>query len=163
MKQFDLPSSIGALLRCRNELRDHYARILKEQPGNPELSLTFDGKLVGDIGEALAVEIYGIRLVQDKSNPGIDGYTPDGKTSVQVKATGTGRGPAFRNTEIRADHLLFFDLDFENLKATVVFNGPEDYAFSRLPMGFRGQRSLSRKQIERAELEVPKGSKLAPV
>jgi hypothetical protein len=64
------------------------------------------------------------RVVETRSAEGVDGYAPDGRT-VQVKATGTGRGPAFRCTEICADHLRFFDLDIERLAIAVLFNGPE--------------------------------------
>lgn len=117
------------------------------------LKFTLDGNLVGDIGEALAVELFGIKLVNTASTKGIDGATPDGKT-VQVKATGTGRGPAFRQTETRADYLLFFQLDFDEARGTVIFNGPEHYATSRLPREFVGQRMLSAKQIRDADLQV---------
>ncbi len=62
---------------------------------------------------------------------------------MQVKATGTARGPAFRLSETRADHLLFFDLDFEAACGTVVFNGPEHVATRTLPETFDNQRMVS--------------------
>jgi hypothetical protein len=120
---FPLPPAIASLIAARNALRSHYREILVARGSTLELSFTLDGNLVGDIGEALSVELFGIRLVDAKSVVGIDGYTPDGRT-VQVKATGRGRGPAFRFTETRADHLLFFDLDFEG--AVFLRRGPPD-------------------------------------
>lgn len=160
METFDLPPAIADLVHARNNLKAHYMEILKSQDHKAELQFTLDGNLVGDIGEAIAVELFGIELVTTKSTQGIDGFAPDKKTSVQIKATGTGRGPAFRNTELHADHLLFFQLDFERAKGLVVFNGPERYARSLLKPGFSGQRSLTNGQIRKAALSVKPDEKL---
>ncbi|MFO1241571.1 MAG: hypothetical protein U1E64_14635 [Sphingomonadaceae bacterium] len=159
MNVFPLPPAIADLLAARNKVRDHYQRVHRQQGGSVELRFTLDGNLVGDIGEAIAVEMFGIRLVETKSTEGIDGYAPDGRT-VQVKATGTGRGPAFRCTETRADHLLFFDLDFSSATGNVVYNGPEHYVISYLPQKFEGQRMVSKKQIRDADAEVHPAERL---
>jgi len=66
--------------------------------------------LVGDIGEAVAAELFGVKL-SARDGTGIDGHAPDGR-SVQVKASGSNRGPAFRVVDTRADHLLFLSFDF---------------------------------------------------
>jgi hypothetical protein len=163
MLTFDLPPSIATLIEARNAVRDHYRDRLQAQGATAELKFTLDGNLVGDLGEALAAELFGIRLVDTKSTVGIDGYAPDGVTTVQVKATGTGRGPAFRQTETRADHLLFFDLDFETATGTIVFNGPEHYAVKMLPEQFDSQRSLTRNQIRLADTMVREGERLRRV
>jgi hypothetical protein len=128
METFALPAAIAELIAARNSLRKHYREVLRHRGSGVQLKFTLDGNLVGDLGEAIAVELFGIRLVETKSTEGIDGYAPDGRTTVQIKASGTGRGPAFRQTETRADHLLFFDLDFEKATGTVVYNGPEHIA-----------------------------------
>lgn len=141
-------------------MRKYYRAILAAQRADADLSFTLDGNLVGDIGEAIAVELFGIRLVERKSYEGIDGFAPDGTTTVQVKATGTKRGPAFRQTETRADHLLFFDLDFERQCGEIVFNGPEHLAVAKLPPTFSGQRSLTPGQIRAADLTVPADQRL---
>lgn len=142
MNQFALPPAIADLVAARNRLRRHY-----ESSG---LSFTLDGNL---IREAIAAELFGIRLVPARSTQGIDGYAPDGR-SVQVKATGSARGPAFRLIETKADHLLFFDLDLEQALGTVGYNGPEAIATRSLPTHFQGQRSLTRAQIRAADLQV---------
>lgn len=149
MTTFVLPPDIAELIAARNKVRDHYAAKLQAFGSTVELSFTLDGNLIGDLGEALAVDLFGIRLVETKSHEAIDGFAPDGR-SVQVKATGTGRGPAFRQTETRADHLLFLDLDLERAVGEVVYNGPEHYAVAMLPTVFSGQRSLTRGQIRAA-------------
>jgi hypothetical protein len=152
--EFDLPPAIAELVAARNKLRDHYASV--------GLDFTLDGNLVGDLGEAIAAELFGIELVPARSTQGIDGYAPDRRT-VQIKATGTGRGPAFRLVETRADHLLFFDLDFERAKGVVVFNGPEHIATAALPKQFTGQRSLTRVQIRAADARVLPEQRLLPL
>ena len=160
MTIFSLPPQIRELVEARNRLREHYRSVLESQRADATLSFTLDGNLVGDIGEAIAVELFGIRLVEQKSYEGIDGFAPDGRTTVQVKATGTKRGPAFRQTETRADHLLFFDLDFEKLSGEVVFNGPEHLAVAKLPPTFSGQRSLTPGQIRAVDLMVQTDQRL---
>lgn len=159
MTSFPLPTAIADLIAARNKVREHYQAALRAQGSSVELKFTLDGNLVGDIGEAIAAELFGVTLVETKSTEGIDGYAPNGRT-VQVKATGTGRGPAFRCTETRADHLLFFDLDFESATGQVIYNGPEHYAVSLLPQQFSGQRSLSRQQIRKAALSVDEQERL---
>lgn len=94
---FDLPPVIEPLVASRSALRRHY--------GHPDLKFTFDGNLVGDIGEAIAIELFGLTLTE-RCREGFDGLV--GTRTVQVKATGTARGPAFRKVETEADHLLFF-------------------------------------------------------
>lgn len=160
MGTFKLPAQMAVLIEARNNLRDHYQTVLRKQGSDVNLKFTLDGNLVGDIGEAIAVELFGIRLVETKSVEGIDGYTSDGSRTVQIKATGTGRGPAFRNTETRADLLLFFDLDFEKACGTVVYNGPEHYAVQKLPRNFVGQRSLTAIQIRSADDLIPEEERI---
>lgn len=162
MQTFSLPPAIKELVTARNKVRDHYKHVLLATGGTAQLHFTLDGNLVGDIGEAIAVELFGIRLVETKSTAGIDGYAPDGRT-VQIKATGTGRGPAFRQTETRADHLLFFDLNLEAMKGMVVFNGPEHLAIIKLPTVFSGQRSLTAGQIRAADQDVKEADRLPRV
>jgi hypothetical protein len=149
--EFELPPAIADLVKARNHLRQHYVAA--------GLKFTLDGNLVGDLGEAIAAELFSIKLVPARSTEGIDGHAPDGRT-VQVKATGTGRGPAFRLVETRADHLLFFELDFERAKGLVVFNGPEHLAIRLLPKVFKNQRSLTRLQIRAADAHVAPGDRL---
>ena len=139
--EFDLPDVITGLLGARNRLRDHYH--------SAGLEFTLDGNLVGDIGEAVAAELFGIQL-SARNGTGIDGHALDGR-SVQVKASGRGRGPAFRMVDKRADHLLFFSFDFEACKGVVTFNGPEHVAIALLPSSWIGQRSLTLAQVRRAD------------
>jgi len=54
-------------------VRDHYQQILGSQGSDARLEFTLDGNLVGDIGEALAAQLFGIRLVHAKATEGIDG------------------------------------------------------------------------------------------
>jgi hypothetical protein len=151
MHRFDLPPAIADLVAARNRLRDHYK--------NVGLKFTLDGNLVGDLGEAIAAELFGIKLVDARSTVGIDGYAPDGRT-VQVKATGVNGGPAFRLTETHADHLLFFNLDFEGAIGTVIFNGPERIATAALPVTWVGQKAVSPFQIRAADARVDPADRL---
>lgn len=139
--QFQLPPVITDLVLARNRLRNHYRAA--------NLDFTLDGNLIGDIGEAVAAELFGLKL-SPRNGTGIDGHAPDGR-SVQVKATGTNRGPAFRMVDTRADHLLFLVFDLENLKGDVVYNGPEETVIKLLPTAWVGQKTVSLSQIKRMD------------
>ncbi|SDR00237.1 hypothetical protein [Pseudovibrio sp. Tun.PSC04-5.I4] len=148
VRSFALPYAIRPLVEARAQLKLHYNKMMLDKGHCSSLKFTFDGNLVGDIGEALAVEYFGIILGKQRSKEGISGNWSDGRT-VQVKATGTNRGPAFRSIKVKADHLLFFNIDFENSAFSIVFNGPERLALECLPAVFTNQRTLSlRKTIE---------------
>lgn len=156
---FKLPKEVIALVSARDKLKVQFNSDIKDQGGEHRLKFTFDGNLVGDIGEALAVNLFGIRLVDGKSNKGIDGFTRSGKT-VQVKATGTGRGPAFSQSETQADYLLFFDLNFQKAEGTIVYNGPEKYVREILPARFPRQASLTSSQIRALDQKVRETERL---
>lgn len=159
MKQFKLPEDIAQLVIARNKVRDHYGKKLRAWGNEVELAFTLDGNLIGDLGEALAIDLFDLTLVDPKSTEAIDARAPCGRT-VQIKATGSRRGPAFRQTETTADHLLFFDLDLENLIGEVVYNGPERNVLAMLPKVFVGQRALSRAQIRAADELVGSAERL---
>lgn len=152
-RDFSLPPVVAGLVTARNKLREHFR--------SAGLKFTLDGNLVGDIGEAIAAELFGIKLVP-VNGTGIDGHAPDGR-SVQVKATGTGRGPVFRCLDVRAEHLLFFEFDFDNLSGTVIFNGPERIALAKMPEQWNGQRPVSRVQIRAADALVENEHRLLRV
>lgn len=139
-----LPAQLRPLVEARNALKARYA--------NTDLRFTFDGNLVGDLGEALAHELYGIRLTQ-RAEEGVDGHAPDGR-SVQIKASGTKRGPTFRNTRKRADHLIFFHFNYDDCEADIVYNGPESTIIELLPNTWEGQRTASIKQVRAANLAI---------
>lgn len=159
MHKFDLPDVIRLMVNARNKVRDHYWEVLGRGGHEVGLDFTLDGNLVGDIGESLAVEMFGIRLVDSKSHPGIDGYSRDGRT-VQIKATGRGLGPAFRLVETRANHLLFFDLNFDECSGTVFYNGPEQPVVATLPAAWVGQRVVSRKRLQSLQARLSEFERL---
>lgn len=147
------------MVNARNKVRDHYREVLGRGGHEVGLDFTLDGNLVGDIGESLAVEMFGIRLVDSKSHPGIDGYSRDGRT-VQIKATGRGLGPAFRPVETRANHLLFFDLNFDECSGIVFYNGPEQPVVATLPATWVGQRAVSRKRLQSLQARLSEFERL---
>lgn len=121
--EITLPAVVRKLAQAQRALRTHY--------GHPQLKFTLDGNLVGDVGEALAIEAF--RVVLSRRIKGVDGHAPNGK-SVQVKATGkANRGPSFSKGEGKADYLLFFRIDFEKGTAAVAYNGPEAPIRALLP------------------------------
>ena len=148
--RFELPPSVQKLVAARNELKEHFSEV--------DLHFTFDGNLVGDLGEAVAAELFGLKLT-GRSNEGVDGYAPDGR-SVQVKASGTKRGAAFRPVETKADHLLFFHLDYDGCYGEVIYNGPEEPVREVLPETWVGQRCVSAAAFRRLDKIVAESDRL---
>lgn len=148
--KFPLPKPILRLIDARNELKAHYS--------NVDLRFTLDGNLVGDLGEAVAADLFGLKLT-GPSNEGIDGYAPDGR-SVQVKASGTKRGAPFRLVETCAHHLLFFHFDYDNCIGEVVYNGPEEPVRQTLPSSWVGQRSVGAATFRRLDKLVSDDDRL---
>ena len=69
MDTFKLPPAIATLVDARNSVREHYETVLRSQGSNVELKFTLDGNLVGDIGEAIATELFGVKLVETTTVP----------------------------------------------------------------------------------------------
>jgi hypothetical protein len=80
---------------------------------------------------------------------------------VQIKASATARGPAFRKLETGADHLLHLLLDLRNSRGEVVFNGPEHIALGCMPASWTsGQRSIPLGKLRTANATVPPEARL---
>lgn len=146
---FELPEMVVDLVNARDRLAAYYC--------GSGRTFTFDGKLVGDLGEAIAAELFGIELAPQQA---FDGRAPDGRT-VQVKASTTGAGPAFRKQETGADHLLHFLLDLPKRRGEVAFNGPEHIALACMPASWtQGQRAIPLGKLRAANARVPPETRL---
>jgi hypothetical protein len=94
----------------------------------PELEFTLDGKIVGDIGEAIAMQQFGLSKLPGNTKTH-DLLTANGKMKVQVKATlatdpnrNVGMG---WNKEV-FDHLLVLQIKRDG-ECERVFDGPGHY------------------------------------
>ncbi|QAX29948.1 DUF6998 domain-containing protein [Leisingera sp. NJS204] len=136
----NLPEAVKTLFEARAKLEDEFA--------GSGLKFTLDGKLVGDIGEAIASRAFGLKITANNS-PGIDATIADGRT-VQIKATGDPKGAAhFRPHNTGADFLIVLLLDYKKLKAEIVYNGPEACVRTHLNenTNFASQRPVSLRQL----------------
>lgn len=123
---------------------------------------SLDGKLAGDIGEALVAEIFDLVLCERRFK-GVDAHTAIG-LSVQIKATGRmSAGPAFTPGEGRAKHLLFLRLDFTAGFAEVAYNGPEPPIRKLLPAVWTGTKAIPLVKIRAADMAVPGKCRLVRV
>lgn len=154
MTTFQMSRAVKDFVKAHRRLRKHY-----EQTG---LDFTLDGKLVGDLAEALAADLFGLTLCE-KRTAGVDCHTKGGK-SVQVKATGLERkGPAFTPGEGRADYLIFLRLNFENGTGTIAYNSPEAPIRQLLPVGFTGTKRVSLVKVLEADKHVSRSDRLRRV
>ena len=105
----EIKSAITELLGIVKRLKNKY----------PYKEFTLDGRLVGDIGEVLAEQIYDIKLYE-KINPRYDGISSTGR-KVQIKAT-------MKNAlTFPADHVPEYYVGIrilENGEIEEIYNGP---------------------------------------
>lgn len=148
------PEVVRALSNAQKALARHYS--------STGLKFTLDGRLVGDIAEALALEYFDLML-PEKRTGGVDALTKLGKKTVQVKATGKEKsGPAFTPGEGFADYLLFFRIDFDANTASVAYNGPEAPVRALLPKRWVGTKVIPLADIRELAKEVVNEEALLP-
>jgi hypothetical protein len=148
-----LPEVIKDLWIAQQALAKHYA--------GTGLKFTLDGRLVGDIAEALALDHFDLQLPLKRTG-GVDALTRSGKT-VQVKATGNPKsGPAFTPGKGSAEYLLFFAIDFQENTASVIYNGPEASVRALLPAeGWSGTKVLPLPEMVRLAKAVAPSDRIA--
>ena len=121
---FPLPAAMRHLWEAQQEIVRHY--------GWTKLKFTLDGRLVGDLAEAIALEHFDLEPCA-KRTKGVDALVAGTTRTVQVKASGNGSGPTFSKGSGKADYLLFLRLDFAGGSAAVEYNGPEAPIRALLP------------------------------
>jgi hypothetical protein len=133
--EFMLPDAVRAIAHATQSLRECYR--------SSGLNFTPDGKFVGDLGEAIAADMFGIKLQQGK---GIDGYCGD--IPVQIKTTGRPNGgAAFRSiddTHPKNTQLIVYFIDWEKGIGELIYNGTEVLV---RPDCKGGQREASRHKL----------------
>lgn len=134
MTTHKLPEEIRALIHARNLLRKRY-----EHYG---LRFTLDGNLVGDLGEAVAAELFELKLVDTRAFKAIDAFDAENR-SVQIKATGRGNAFVFTHSDLCAERLIALVFNYEKEEIEVVYDGEYRAAVSRLPPTWTGQKSVS--------------------
>lgn len=111
---------IKILFKTINKLKENYKHHKK--------NFTLDGKLVGDIGEVLVAEHYGLTLYGDNT-PVYDGYvTEDESKKVQIKASFKGNSYFPYGEDKIPDYFLAIKI-LENGELEELFNGPGKYVF----------------------------------
>lgn len=137
------------LYEARNELRQLHS----------DLKFTLDGNLVGDIGEAIAQEHFGLEPLPANTK-GHDFRAADGRL-VQVKTTQKQKGQVGLGLNKHSfEHLIVLQLT-ESGNYGVLYDGPgslidEARAHKKTP-------SLSVKQLQQLQEQVPDTERLTPL
>lgn len=160
---YDLPTAVKAVAEARNKLRAQY-RHHKLRNGK-YLEFTPDGKFVGDLGEAIAAELFDLVLDPGKH---VDGYTKCAeRRSVQVKATGRQKGTfQFRKSDYadhRKVHLIAIRIDWDSCKYEVVYNGPESKVRPIWKPSESQAKDVTLGQMIKAQQTVPESLMLQPI
>jgi len=148
--------ALKSLLRGRDNLRNAYRDHLKktDKAGKKsEMTFALDGRLVGDIGELIAAEVFCLELLGTKSTK-VDAKTTSGpKRKVQVKATFHEDGLTIKHG---GDY--FIGLQFNDKgKFRLIYNGPAApvmrYLKAPASKGKKG-RAHAGKRLESITLEA---------
>lgn len=144
----DVQAALKLIVDGRNQMRavhrthmgDHGDSVSQEK-----MSFAIDGRMVGDLGQLIAEQIFAIRLCPQ---PKIDAMSTDGpERRVQVKTTFLDTSLQMKNGD---DHLIAMQLH-EDGKYRVLFNGPAQPALDYLkaPKDHKGGgRKKAGKQLE---------------
>lgn len=147
----NIGDTIKRLYAARNELRKAFS----------ELPFTLDGRLIGDIGEAIAIADFGLEKLKEGTKLH-DFKTSDGKL-VQVKTTQQheeGKGVGLGLKKESFDHLIVIQLSEEGTY-TILFDGPGKYVDeARLR---RSSPSLTVSQLRRLNREVKADERIIKV
>jgi hypothetical protein len=123
----EMSSKIGdalkALLRGQKQLRDAYQSHLAASTtgqSSPQMTFALDGRLVGDIGELIAAEVFQLDLL-GTSTRNVDAITSDRtQRKVQIKATFQEDGLSIKHG---ADYFIGLQLNNSG-QFRVAYNGP---------------------------------------
>jgi hypothetical protein len=139
MQRVILPKPVGALYRAIEELQKTYGR-----------KFTLDGHVLGSIGEVIAKEALGFKLLP-MSTRAHDAHC-NIRGAVQIKITG-GRSIAMRQN---CNHLLVFKILSPD-EAEIIYDGPGDPVWKAAgKMQSNGQRTVSLSKLQGLMTAAPR-------
>lgn len=148
---------ISQILAITELLRNQYGR-----------NFTLDGKLVGDIGEVLAAENYGLTLLPENNNTH-DGTEDISGRLVQIKSSFSNRSYFPCNTEHIPDYFIAIMINNDGTFVEL-FNGPGHYIYENyiLARGLtanprRYLYTLSGNILQTLKINVPDNEKILKV
>ena len=138
------------MTRAAALVRELYAIQKRLREAFPGRRFSLDGKLVGDLGEVIAAERYGLELVDNTSTKGHDAIrvgTDGSRNRVEVKATqvGTDRPViAFSPTVLDdpPDELIVLVIQLDGT-VEEAYNGPASLILAELRGSGDQQRKIS--------------------
>lgn len=140
--------ALKILYDARNALRKHF----------PGLSFTLDGRMVGDVGEAIATRQWGFIPLPSNSKTH-DVMTASG-LKVQIKTTQqttNGKGVGLGLAKRSFCHLIVIQIH-EDATYNVLYDGPGSYIDQK--RAGKKSASLTVKQLRELNTEVPAKEKI---
>lgn len=144
----DVQAALKLIVDGRNQMRAVHCTHMDDHGDSvsqDKMTFAIDGRMVGDLGQLIAEQIFAIRLCPQ---PKIDAVsTQDPARRVQVKATFLNTSLQMKNGD---DHIIAMQLH-EDGKYRVLYNGPAQPALDYLkaPKDYRGGgRKMAGRQLE---------------
>lgn len=147
---------IKELLAITQKLRDKYIHLNKQ--------FSLDGKLVGDIGEVLAAEKYGLKLLEENAEVHDAKEISTGRM-VQIKSTFKGNS-YFPYGDKRTPNYFLCIKIHENGEIEELFNGPGKFILDKyiIPQNKRPYKELyyhlSGNKLKELNSKVPDSEKI---
>ncbi len=148
---------IKELLAITQKLKEKYIHLNKK--------FSLDGKLVGDIGEVLAAEKYGIELYSENTRVH-DGFEISSGKRVQIKAS--FKGYCYFPFNNIPDYFLAINL-LETGEIEEMYNGSGQYLLDNyiIPKGLKAYNNtfytLSRGMLEKLNVQIDANEKIQRV
>ncbi|MFC2135316.1 DUF6998 domain-containing protein [Bacteroidota bacterium] len=151
IKTLNIGPVIKQLYDARNQLRKRF----------PEFSFTLYGKLVGDIGEAIAIHEFGFEKLKSGTKRH-DCVTSDNK-KVQIKTTQQSKSSAtvgLGNKKQKFQYLIVLQIS-EDGKYNILYDGPGKYI--NKAWKYKKSPQLSISQLKCLNDQVKKSERLVKV
>jgi hypothetical protein len=144
-------------VRIARLIRDLYRIVAELEEIAPGRRFTPDGHLVGTIGEVVAAERFGLKLMP-ASTEGYDAIAPDGRT-VEIKAT--QRTSVAIQADVKVpDHLIVMKIEPDGA-VNVVYNSHAAPAWDLAGAPQKnGQRRISLAKLEALMADMPSSARL---
>jgi hypothetical protein len=150
----DVQAALKSIVDGRNQMRAAHRTHMgdhREAVSQDKMSFAIDGRMVGDIGQLIAEQIFAIRLCPQAKIDAVSTVGPERR--VQVKATFLDTSLQMKNGD---DHLIALQLH-EDGRYRVLYNGPAKPALDYLkaPKDHRGgSRAKAGEQLEGISLST---------
>ena len=146
--------TVGDTAQVASKIQELYKIIKELETMFPETRFTLDGHTIGSIGEVLAAEKYGLRLLNNSAEKH-DAIAKDGRM-IQIKTTQIER----ISISSKPDYLIVIQINKEG-NGIEIYNGPGQLPWENAgKLQKNGQRMISLSKLKHLMEKVPQEERI---